>query len=251
VLVPQAAPGTWYILVYSAAVPTPGAFTIRAQTDDVELMSVTPDHHGNGAETVMTLTGAGFHAPMTVELVDASGATFPAASVEVDMPTQLTASFAAGAVPAGVYTVRAGLSGGATSDLTNAFTVENGGEAKLVTNLVLPSAVGRHALATIFTVSWSGQDDPGGSGIALYDIYVSDDGGPFTPFLLGTTDTSATFTGVTGHNYGFYSVATDNVGHREDHVAVADTTTTIVKADTTTTLESSLGRVFERSEDYS
>src|SRR5271157_2427801 len=28
--------------------------------------------------------------------------------------------------------------------------------------------------STSFTVSWSGQDDPGGSGIASYDIYVSD-----------------------------------------------------------------------------
>ena len=28
-----------------------------------------------------------------------------------------------------------------------------------------------------FTVSWSGQDDPGGSGIAFYNVYVSDDGG--------------------------------------------------------------------------
>jgi hypothetical protein len=31
-----------------------------------------------------------------------------------------------------------------------------------------------------FTVSWSGQDDAGGSGIAGFDIYVSDDGGPYT-----------------------------------------------------------------------
>ena len=64
-----------------------------------------------------------------------------------------------------------------------------------------------------FTVSWSGQDDTGGSGIASYDVYVSDDGGPFTLFLEGTADTSATFTGDNGHTYAFYSVATDNVGH--------------------------------------
>ena len=38
-----------------------------------------------------------------------------------------------------------------------------------------------------FTVSWSGQDDAGGSGIATYDVYVSDNGGPFVPFLTGTT----------------------------------------------------------------
>jgi len=32
-----------------------------------------------------------------------------------------------------------------------------------------------------FTVSWAGQDDAGGSGIATYDIYVSDNGGSLRP----------------------------------------------------------------------
>src|SRR5262249_46998729 len=44
--------------------------------------------------------------------------------------------------------------------------------------------------APSFTVSWSGDDEGGlGSGIATYDICVSDDGGPFQPFLVGTTQT--------------------------------------------------------------
>jgi fibronectin type 3 domain-containing protein len=62
-----------------------------------------------------------------------------------------------------------------------------------------------------FTVRWSGSDGRG-SGIASYSIYVSDNGGPFTPWLSGDTETSATYTGVDGHTYGFYSVATDNGG---------------------------------------
>ena len=41
---------------------------------------------------------------------------------------------------------------------------------------------------------------------------VSDQGGPFHPFLMDTTQTSATFTGQVGHVYGFYSVATSNLG---------------------------------------
>ena len=36
------------------------------------------------------------------------------------------------------------------------------------------------------------------------------DGGAFQPFVTDTAATSATFTGVSGHTYGFYSVATDN-----------------------------------------
>ena len=66
-----------------------------------------------------------------------------------------------------------------------------------------------------FTVNWSGQDDPGGSGIAHYNVYVSDDDGPFTLWQSNTTQTSATYTGQNGHTYGFYSVATDNVGNQQ------------------------------------
>ena len=64
-----------------------------------------------------------------------------------------------------------------------------------------------------FTVSWSGQDDPGGSGIASYDVYDSDNGGPFQLWQGATTATSAQFTGVAGHTYAFFSVAIDNVGN--------------------------------------
>ena len=77
-------------------------------------------------------------------------------------------------------------------------------------------------------MTWSGEDDPDGSGLAGYDIYVSDNGGPFTAFLTGTTQTSATFTGQVGHTYAFYSVATDNVGHVEDFSATAEVSTQVI-----------------------
>ena len=79
----------------------------------------------------------------------------------------------------------------------------------------------------MFTVAWAGQDDAGGSGIGSFDIYVSDDGGPFTAWLTGTQMTSATYTGQDGHTYAFYSVATDNVGHVQVTPATAQTTTTV------------------------
>ncbi len=91
-----------------------------------------------------------------------------------------------------------------------------------------------------FGVSWSGNDNPGGSGIAGYDIYVSDNGGVYTPFLLGTAATSATFTGQSGHTYSFYSVATDNVGNIEPTPASAQAQTfVLVGAGTSTAIQSS------------
>jgi hypothetical protein len=78
-----------------------------------------------------------------------------------------------------------------------------------------------------FTVSWSGSDGAG-SGIADYNVYVSDDGGAFTLFQANTTATSATFTGQVGHTYAFYSVATSNGGLVQPTPAGAQATTKIV-----------------------
>ena len=66
-----------------------------------------------------------------------------------------------------------------------------------------------------FTVNWSGLDAAGGSGIDSFEVYVSDNGGAFTLWQIDTTDTSATFTGVDGHTYGFYSAAFDNAGNAQ------------------------------------
>ena len=88
------------------------------------------------------------------------------------------------------------------------------------------AALPAFSLAT-FTVSWSGSDNPGGSGLASYDIYVSDNGGPFTRWLAATTATSATYTGLNGHTYGFFSVATDNVGNVEATPTSAQATTQV------------------------
>ncbi|MBI2927236.1 MAG: hypothetical protein HYY24_16200, partial [Verrucomicrobia bacterium] len=76
-----------------------------------------------------------------------------------------------------------------------------------------------------FTVNWTGADDPGGSGLARFDIYFADDRGPWTLWKTGVTETSATFTGQLGHRYAFYSIATDNVGHREAPPESADAST--------------------------
>src|SRR5207244_1988983 len=38
-----------------------------------------------------------------------------------------------------------------------------------------------------FTVSWPGSDGANGSGIVRYDVYVSDNNGPFSPWQTATT----------------------------------------------------------------
>ncbi len=76
-----------------------------------------------------------------------------------------------------------------------------------------------------FTVRWTGFDNTGGSGVDFFDLYVSVDGGHFTPWHLGTTETSALFEGEVGRTYGFYSLATDHVGNRQALPAEAQVVT--------------------------
>jgi RHS repeat-associated protein len=81
-----------------------------------------------------------------------------------------------------------------------------------------------------FTVAWSGQDDAGGSGIRSYNVFVSVDGGPLTPWLAGTPQTAAAYPGAFGHRYSFSSVATDNVGFRQATPAGAQASTLLLPA---------------------
>jgi RHS repeat-associated protein len=76
---------------------------------------------------------------------------------------------------------------------------------------------------TTFEVSWSGQDDSNGSGIASYTILVSEDGGPATVWLPNTTLTNALFTAQLGHVYAFSSIAADNAGNVEQQHKAPDT----------------------------
>ncbi len=86
-------------------------------------------------------------------------------------------------------------------------------DADLPTSTVLPLPAEPDSVA--FPVSWTGQDVVGSSGVANYALYVSEDFGPFSAYASNVEDTSIMFTGIPGHIYGFFSLATDNVGNVE------------------------------------
>ncbi len=95
---------------------------------------------------------------------------------------------------------------------------------------------------TNFTVQWSGNDP--GSGIRDFTVFVSDDGGPFVPLLINTTQTSTTFQGQLGHTYGFIVVARDNTFNIEDAPNLPDAVTSAVNAvDVTAQLRISRGKI--------
>ncbi len=71
-----------------------------------------------------------------------------------------------------------------------------------------------------FDVAWSGSDS--GSGISTYSVYVSDNGGPFSPWKTDVAASTATYAGTTGHTYGFYVRSTDGAGNTEAAKSTAE-----------------------------
>jgi len=93
-------------------------------------------------------------------------------------------------------------------------------EAPIVTVNPLPAFVGRD-----FTVSWTGTD-PGGSGIASYDVQFRVDGGDWADWIMGSTLNSAVFAaGQDGKFYEFRARGTDRAGNVESFGAPEASTT--------------------------
>jgi hypothetical protein len=97
-------------------------------------------------------------------------------------------------------------------------TVDNTPPVSLVAPLPASEA------STTFPVQWSGTDI---SGIQSFTVYGSDNGGAFAAWQQNTTATSGTYVGQAGHTYGFYSIATDNVGNVEPAKSAAEATTMV------------------------
>lgn len=123
--------------------------------------------------------------------------------------------------------------------IENKATIVFDTEAAIVTNTwlnvidpVAPSSqmdtVPNVARSTRFPLSWRGSDDLGGSGIAGYDIWVSDNGGDWKAWLANTTNTTAYYENAEDkHTYRFYSVARDWAGNVERAPLIADITVTV------------------------
>lgn len=78
-----------------------------------------------------------------------------------------------------------------------------------------------------FNVSWSGTDNPGGSGIKNYDVQFRANNGVWQNWLTATTTTSASFTGQNGTRYDFRVRAVDKQNNVEAWPANPDTGTTV------------------------
>ena len=85
-----------------------------------------------------------------------------------------------------------------------------------------------------FEVSWSGVD-PGGSGIASYDVQYRVDGGPWATWIVDSTESSADFAaGQDGKFYEFRARGEDQAGNVEDYGPPESSTTVDAQPPSTT-----------------
>jgi len=77
-----------------------------------------------------------------------------------------------------------------------------------------------------FVVRWSGTDL--GSGIASYDLWFNDDGGPLQVLMTQTAAISTTFAGAVSHTYGFAVRARDHAGNKEPEPTAPQASTLVV-----------------------
>ena len=97
------------------------------------------------------------------------------------------------------------------------------------------AALPTSSYATI-PILWTGGDEPGGSGLAGFDVFVSVDDGPFTPWLPATQVRGAVYRGEPGRRYAFYSIATDKAGNREEAPLQPDAVTRVNLANVAPTI---------------
>lgn len=212
------------------------------QGDAARTYKITVGNAGAGATTGAVAVSDTL--PTGLEPTSADNAVINGWSVsfvgQVITATRSDALAAGGAYPDLVITVA--VAADSPLNVTNTATVSGGGETNtgndsasdpttIFASGTTPPTSSINALPaaqnkTAIVLSWTGQP-VGGVTIANYDIFVSDNGAAFTAILTATTQTSTTFTGQNGHTYGFYSVATDSLGHRQPTPSAAQATTKV------------------------
>jgi len=71
-------------------------------------------------------------------------------------------------------------------------------------------------------LQWQGTDNPGGSGVYSYDVFMKRNNDDYVMILSGITETTAQVAIDKGADYSFYTIATDNAGNREIKTSVPD-----------------------------
>lgn len=94
---------------------------------------------------------------------------------------------------------------------------------------VTMNSLPEYTFSNTIDLSWTGSDNPGGSGIAYYDVQYIENETVWTTLLSNYTGTTYTATGASnGATYGFRVRGVDNVGNEQPWSSVPQAETTVV-----------------------
>ena len=143
--------GSYYAAITNCTLPGSGTYTIVADdyggTDSgnyelslsyvgFQVNSITPNKGGNTGVVTTTITGAKFESGASVKLTREGNPDINAVEVNVTDSSHITASFDLTGKASGTYDVVVTNPDGKSATLPKAFTIEEGGEAKLWVDIV-------------------------------------------------------------------------------------------------------------------
>jgi YD repeat-containing protein len=133
--------GTYYVFVYGDQLTGSSSYELTADTPEIIVTSINPDHHGVASACTMTLTGAGFDDATTVEFVGSDGSMWTATETQLISQTTMTLALEVPTWPVDVYDLIVTKPSGVAYELVDAFEVTPG-IPYLETRVVAPSIVG-------------------------------------------------------------------------------------------------------------
>lgn len=151
-LIPNAAPGRWFIMTYCAGAAQPGTISVRATSAPVRIATVEAGQYPPGSTATLTINGAGFLPGAQVDLLNGVDVII-AQQVRLDSFNRIVATVPIPASAAqGQWTVRVTVPGAGSDSLPGGLTIGAPAAAvsHLETSLIMPANVGRHALATLY-----------------------------------------------------------------------------------------------------
>jgi RHS repeat-associated protein len=155
IMVNNAYAGTWYVLVYSDSISTPGTFTLGADSGPLFLTSLTPAQGGSGETTTVQIQGAGFLSSARVILQGNGIAPLTASNITWISPSQLVVDLNLSSIPNNTYqlTVNQG-----TNTASLSFAVIGAAGPKFQAQLITPTGIGLDTVNT-FYVEYSNTGD--------------------------------------------------------------------------------------------
>lgn len=199
ILIPSLQQGTYYIMANGQTSNNASqSVTLLASIIHFEILSVNTDHGTNTGSVTTQIIGAKFDTIMDFRLANSNG-YLPAEKIFFNNSTETYATFNLRDQQTGVYDMVAELPGGIITVKGQAFVVEQGLPAELLSNIIAPASV-RNGNTFTVTIEYgnNGSTDLDISGFLL----VSTNGFPiaFTSDSLANNATELTF--ETGEPHG-------------------------------------------------